>query len=497
VTAPAIVSRAGWGADETVREQGDPGYAAAIKVAFVHHTDSGVNVTCADSAAIIRSIYLLHVKTRGWADIGYNFLVDKCGTVFEGRHGGVDQPVIGAHAKGFNTGSVGIAVIGSYVSQEPTAESLAAVAHVAAWKLGQYGVNPVGSTTLVEGVSDSYGFTLGQSYPFQNISGHRNGEATECPGDKLYARLPAVRSFATQVFAPTFTGFGAQISGGVRYVRDTMVITWKPVSPVRLTSRYELLLDGTVVATLPGSSTALRATVPAGRHTLQLLARHLNGSGAATSGVAVFGDRTPPTFPGPPATRLRGGTVSTSAVPVQVVWKAADDTILSSVQGTAPSPATFAPTVTSWLTSAAPGTRTYGLKAVDLAQNAQAVAWSATTALVAESSATRAGTWTARSGRGYLGGSALGASTAGASLTWKFTGRGAAWVATRSATSGQARVYLDGKLVSTLDLYAAAMTNRQAVWAWNGTSAAHTVQVVVVGTRTRPTVVTDGLVVLR
>ena len=90
-----------------------PRYADAVHMVFVHHTDTPNGYAPGDVPAIIRSIYTYHVRSNGWNDIGYNFLVDAYGRVFEGRAGGIDRPVIGAQTQGFNTGSVGIAVIGN------------------------------------------------------------------------------------------------------------------------------------------------------------------------------------------------------------------------------------------------------------------------------------------------------------------------------------------------------------------------------------------------
>ena len=96
IAAPTIVSRAAWGADECIRESGYPDYGTAVKVVFVHHTDDSNSYTCSESAAMVRSIYAYHVEVEGWRDIGYNYLVDKCGTIFEGRFGGEALPVLAA-----------------------------------------------------------------------------------------------------------------------------------------------------------------------------------------------------------------------------------------------------------------------------------------------------------------------------------------------------------------------------------------------------------------
>src|SRR5262249_4069973 len=116
---PRIITRSGWGADESLRE---PGFicTASVKVAFVHHTASCNNYTCAPAPSAIRSIYRYHVVSSGWRDIGYNFLIDKCGNIYEGRAGGVDKPVMGAHTLGFNTNSMGVAVLGTYTSTQPS-----------------------------------------------------------------------------------------------------------------------------------------------------------------------------------------------------------------------------------------------------------------------------------------------------------------------------------------------------------------------------------------
>ena len=111
--APSIVPRLSWGADESIR-RGPPSYAADVRFAIVHHTAGRNDYTRAEAPAIVKGIQLFHVQGNGWNDIGYNFLVDRFGTIYEGRFGGVDRNVIGAHALGFNTESVGIALLGTY-----------------------------------------------------------------------------------------------------------------------------------------------------------------------------------------------------------------------------------------------------------------------------------------------------------------------------------------------------------------------------------------------
>ena len=188
---PRIVTRKGWGADETLRER-DFRYTTSVKAAFVHHSASGNNYSCAQAPSVIRSIYRYHVVSSGWRDIGYNFLIDRCGTIYEGRAGGVAKAVMGAHTLGFNSDSMGIAVLGSFGTTQPTAKSVTAIAQLTAWKLGLYGGNPLGKATLTSGGGNRY--KKGTKVRLNTISGHRDGFVTDCPGSRLYAKLGTIRS---------------------------------------------------------------------------------------------------------------------------------------------------------------------------------------------------------------------------------------------------------------------------------------------------------------
>ena len=125
-TQPTIVRRSQWGADESI-VRANPYYASAVRFAVVHHTAGTNSYSASESAAIVRGIQRYHVLANGWNDIGYNFLVDKYGQVFEGRGGGITKNVVGAHAEGFNTGSIGVAVLGNYESQKISAAARAAL----------------------------------------------------------------------------------------------------------------------------------------------------------------------------------------------------------------------------------------------------------------------------------------------------------------------------------------------------------------------------------
>ncbi|MFF5160650.1 peptidoglycan recognition protein [Streptomyces sp. NPDC000348] len=192
---PAIVTRRGWGADESLRGKRFV-YTGKVKAAFVHHTASGNTYACSQAPALVRGFYRYHVRSLGWRDIGYNFLVDKCGRIYEGRAGGVAEPVKGAHTMGFNTNTTGIAVIGSYGSKKPSSSAVKAVARLAAWKLGLHGMNPKAKTYLKSAGGNLY--RKGKKVRLNVISGHRDGFNTSCPGGKLYKKLGTARSTAAR-----------------------------------------------------------------------------------------------------------------------------------------------------------------------------------------------------------------------------------------------------------------------------------------------------------
>ncbi|MER6037697.1 FG-GAP-like repeat-containing protein [Streptomyces sp. NPDC001835] len=198
VVKPPVVTQAEWGASTDY--DGTPSYGTEIKAAVIHHTgvDSDNTVSCADSRARMRTIQQEHFS-RGYFDIGYNFVVDRCGQIFEGRSGGMDLPVVGAHDIGFNTNTVGISYIGNYVSAKPSRAALDSIARIVAWKFGMYGLDPTGKVTLTSGSPKGQDGNLvdkGQSITLPRVFGHRDTNATACPGDNLYAKLPLIAALA-------------------------------------------------------------------------------------------------------------------------------------------------------------------------------------------------------------------------------------------------------------------------------------------------------------
>jgi hypothetical protein len=192
---PGIVTRGGWGADADLREGGFA-YGDAVRMAFVHHTAGSNGYSCKEAPKVIRSIYRYHVKSLGWRDIGYNFLIDKCGTIYEGRAGGVTESVRGAHTLGFNNASMGVAVLGNFSKKNPPKKATDAIAKLAAWKLGLYGVNAAGTTRMTSGGGK---YSKGSKVKMDTISGHRDGFSTECPGKQLYDELGDVRKLAARL----------------------------------------------------------------------------------------------------------------------------------------------------------------------------------------------------------------------------------------------------------------------------------------------------------
>ncbi|MET9440945.1 peptidoglycan recognition protein [Streptomyces sp. NPDC006610] len=192
---PRIVTRRGWGADERLRERGFV-YTKRIKAAFVHHTATGNNYSCSQAPSVIRGIYRYHVRSMGWRDIGYNFLVDKCGNLYEGRAGGVAKPVLGAHTSGFNSNTMGIAVLGTFNRTSPSTSTGRAIGRLTAWKLGLYGANPRAKTSLKSGGGNLY--RKGKNVRLNVISGHRDAFVTDCPGQQLYRKLPKARWHAAR-----------------------------------------------------------------------------------------------------------------------------------------------------------------------------------------------------------------------------------------------------------------------------------------------------------
>ncbi|NMM83841.1 cold-shock protein [Rhodococcus sp. SRB_17] len=192
---PAVITRAQWGADESKRCQ-NPTYDDGLGGATVHHTAGNNNYSKAESAEIVRGIYAYHAQTLGWCDVGYNALVDKYGQIFEGRAGGLDRPVQGAHAGGFNENTTGIAMMGDYSTVQPSQAMLNSVGQFLGWKLKKAGLNPLGTTVMYSEGTEFTQYPQGAAVTLPIIFAHRDVGYTECPGNAAYSHMGEIRQIA-------------------------------------------------------------------------------------------------------------------------------------------------------------------------------------------------------------------------------------------------------------------------------------------------------------
>ncbi|AVH61503.1 MULTISPECIES: peptidoglycan recognition protein family protein [Streptomyces] len=196
---PPIVPRSRWLDAASTHGQPPPRYDDRVVAIFVHHTDSPNGYDCAEAPRVIRDLYAGQTGAKQWDDIGYNFLVDRCGTIYEGRAGGVDRPVTGAHAQGFNHRTAGVAAIGTFTAGTPVPRAMTeAIAALVAWKLGMSGVDPRGEVRLVSSNNHSR-FRAGTAAELPVVAGHNEGFMTTCPGRALTARLPEIRERAARL----------------------------------------------------------------------------------------------------------------------------------------------------------------------------------------------------------------------------------------------------------------------------------------------------------
>ncbi|MEJ8669036.1 peptidoglycan recognition protein [Streptomyces sp. MS1.AVA.1] len=196
---PAIVPRSAWLDDETRRAQPPPRYDDTVVAVFIHHTDSPNGYDCADVPRIIRYVYAGQTGSRDWDDIGYNFLVDRCGTIYEGREGGIARPVTGAHTQGFNHRTTGIAAIGTFTGRRARAEGDDRGDRVGGrLETGALRHGPRAKVRLTS--SNSYSrYPSGTAAMFPAVAGHNVGYMTSCPGAALSERLPEIRETAARL----------------------------------------------------------------------------------------------------------------------------------------------------------------------------------------------------------------------------------------------------------------------------------------------------------
>jgi N-acetylmuramoyl-L-alanine amidase len=330
---PPIIARQAW-AKGVQLPRVAPEYGA-VELGFVHHTENPNGYSASEVPAMLRAIFEFHRNVNGWNDIGYNFVVDLYGRIFEARAGGIDEPVVGAHAGGYNLVSSGVAVLGSFSGTPISSAARAALQRLLAWKLSLHGTPSVGRVTVrvnpAGAIYSKYPANARVSLP--RVAGHRDGDSTECPGDVLYGELPGIRgqirrlagdpTLATLALAPAVpppvepappttptSGGPAQLLVTLRTLSGTALAGAPILIQARTVSRRGLLVSESTVAegvTDAQGQLVLPASFASGApKTLNVRALYVGGAG---HGAAVS-----PAVPVPPQPVLTppAGTVPSS-----------------------------------------------------------------------------------------------------------------------------------------------------------------------------------------
>ncbi len=277
---PEIITRAQWGANESWRnasfgEIWPPEYETVTHL-IIHHTATANRPV--DVPGAIRSIYYYHAVEQGWGDIGYNYLVDHNGRIYQGRYGG--QDVIGGHSFQFAIGSSGIATIGNFMNVDISEAARSALVSICAW---------VGRDLDPLGFAD---FHEAPDLPI--ISSHRDVNATTCPGDRLWNDLPELRQLVAQTLDSGVleTDFAAGIVPGDR----VRVQTGGSALNLRSTA------NGTITGSLANGATAWVIDGPEQLNNGNWYRLQATSSGATGWATAEFLIVDPPLPPGSPGT---------------------------------------------------------------------------------------------------------------------------------------------------------------------------------------------------
>jgi len=214
VPRPRIVTRAEWGANEAWREP-VPKVGTRLLAGFVHHTATTNNYTAEQAPAQMRNLYAYFTQSLNYADMGYNFLVDKFGTIYEGRSGcavgtvncdSAAVPAQGAHTAGLNVNTFAVSAIGNYdvLAPENPEAMVESIASLMAWKLAPYGLDPNATARILStDTSGSSKYSSGQTAVTQVISSHRDVGKTACAGRYLYPYMDQIRARATDILLPS------------------------------------------------------------------------------------------------------------------------------------------------------------------------------------------------------------------------------------------------------------------------------------------------------
>jgi N-acetylmuramoyl-L-alanine amidase/FlgD Ig-like domain len=237
-TQPPIVTRAQWGADESLRDAAFK-YTTTVKAAVIHHTASsnaywqsgGTDAQQAAAAAQdIRSIYAYEIKSAGYGDMPYNFLVDQGGRIYEGRAGGVDKAILSGATGGFNTDTMSVAALGNFDTDQPSQKLLFGIQHLVGWKLGLFHVDPTATTVLTSAGTGSI-FPLNKQVTLPTVFAHRDVGATLCPGQYLYPKLADIRTSARQAQGAQF--FEPSVSPSSIQQAQPVTVTTATSAPMR------------------------------------------------------------------------------------------------------------------------------------------------------------------------------------------------------------------------------------------------------------------------
>ena len=288
---PQILARSSW-ATAACRPR-DPASYGTIDLAIVHHTVSSNFYSAAQSGRLVRSICLFHKYGNRWDDIGYNFVVDRHGQVFEARAGGVDEPVVGAQAGGYNVYSSGIALLGTHGVAGPSRRAFDALARLVAWKLSLHGVPATGRTTVqVTSAGAPYSrYRAGARVTLNRIAGHGDGNTTSCPGAAMRRQLPRLRRVANRLAGTpsTLTAAVTSTSPGLALVSGQLTRAGVPIGGVTVeVQRRAAGRSITVTQTTTQADGTWSAPTPLARNAaLRAVFRGIEGASAVVS-EAVF-----------------------------------------------------------------------------------------------------------------------------------------------------------------------------------------------------------------
>ncbi len=177
---------------------------------IVHHTAGSNSYTADQVPGVLRGLCAFSVGSRGFDDVGYNFVVDRFGTVWEGRTGSKTSSIRGAHALAVNSQTQGVVLLGNYTTVSPSAAQLGGLRSILDWLTGWHGIDPTGDVTLVAEFSGA-GYAPGQAITVDGVAGHREVGQTACPGDRFFPNLRALAATVqpTDFGSPPTPGNGA------------------------------------------------------------------------------------------------------------------------------------------------------------------------------------------------------------------------------------------------------------------------------------------------